>query len=96
MTYRRIAYRHIRRKITQEDLSHLLPAKSPLWLPSPITLHYFVKYRLGEEDMEVLMFFNDIPRLIKKNSVQWIDVSIGQTLYHRTHYSTDSRPPTSN
>ena len=47
MTYRRIAYSHIQRKITEEDLSHLLPAKSPLWLPSN---------RLGEEGMEVLMF----------------------------------------
>ena len=66
MTYRRIAYRHIRRKITEEDLSHLLPAKSPLWLPSPSTLHYFVKYRLGEEGMEVLMF------LISKKIVHFL------------------------
>ncbi len=66
MTYRRIAYRHIRRKITEEDLSHLLPPKSPLWLPSPSTLHYFVKYRLGEEGMEVLMF------LISKKIVHFI------------------------
>ena len=66
MTYRRIAYRHIRRKITEEDLSHLLPVKSPLWLPSPSTLHYFVKYRLGEEGMEVLMF------LISKKIVHFL------------------------
>ena len=66
MTYRRIAYRHIRRKITEEDLSHLLPAKSPLWLPSPSKLHYCVKYRLGEEGMEVLMF------LISKKIVHFL------------------------
>ena len=66
MTYRRIAYHHIRRKITEEDLSHLLPAKSSLWLPSPSTLHYFVKYRLGEEGMEVLMF------LISKKIVHFL------------------------
>lgn len=56
MPYRRIAYRDVRYKITEENLSYLLPPKSGLWLTSPRTLHYFVKYRLGEGDIESLMF----------------------------------------
>jgi len=52
MTYRRILYCHVRSKIRDDDLGHILPSKSTLWLPSPITLHYFVKYQLGEEGME--------------------------------------------
>lgn len=75
MTYRRIAYCHVRSKITEADLEHLLPPKSTLWLPSPSTLHYFVKYLLGEEGMESLMILigNKIVHYLKSKQDLIID-----------------------
>lgn len=56
VTYRKIAYRHTRSKLTEEDLSYLLPENSPHSIPAPSTLHHFVKYRLGTNGLEYLMF----------------------------------------
>lgn len=56
VTYRKIAYRHTRSKLTEEDLTHLLPQKTTISIPAPSTLHHFVKYRLGINGLEYLMF----------------------------------------
>ena len=54
--YRRIPFRYVQSKLTGEDIAHLLPRNAPYSLPSGTTLHHFIKYRLGEDGVEELMF----------------------------------------
>lgn len=57
MHHRKIAYRHFQSEITEEVLSPHLPKNTTSYLPTPSTLHHFVKYRLGEEGGEAPMYF---------------------------------------
>ena len=71
MVYRKISPRQVHSKVTEEDLSYLLPANASHGLPSRSTIHHFVKYRLGVEGMEYLMLSvgKKISRYLKEENL---------------------------
>lgn len=85
--YRRIAFRHISVKLTEEDLDYLLPKNATYSLPSGSTLHHFIKYRLGEEGAELLMF--SVGKKIA-HFLQNKDLIIDSTPLEASRYSKNS------
>lgn len=73
--YRRIPFRYIRVKLTEEDRKYLLPKDANYDIPAPSTLHHFMKYRLGTEGLQNLMMLiaSEIMKYLKDEKNALVD-----------------------